>query len=107
MTPAPQVDLQCIKIEKTKASLPCSAGILPALLNFAHAAQIAAATRLLQTNFSACYRHLTSWERNANSNAAPETERKERVSGTTAVGPRAGWQRYLPSMATSAILSNF
>ena len=35
MTPAPQGRcLQCIKIEKTKASLPCSAGILPALFEF-------------------------------------------------------------------------
>jgi len=80
---------------------------MSALLNFAHAAQIAAATCLLQTNFSACYRHLTSWEQMTNSNAAPDRERKERVSGTTAVSTLAGWQRYLPSMAASAMLSNF
>ena len=86
---------------------PCSAGILSALLNLLTPRPNFAAIRLLQTNFSACYRHLTSWERNANSNTAPDGERKGRVSGTTAVGPQAGWRRYLPSMAASAMLSNF
>ena len=69
--------------------------------------KIPLANHFLQTNFSACYRHLTLWEQNANSNTAPDGERKGRVSGTTAVGPQAGWRRYLPSMAASAMLSNF
>src|ERR1700722_4278850 len=37
------------------APLPCSAGILPALLNLLTPSPNFAAIRLLQTNFSACY----------------------------------------------------
>jgi hypothetical protein len=64
------------------------------------------ANHFLQTNFSACYRHPTLWERKTNSIAAPDGKGKGRVSGTTAVSRRAGW-RHLPSIDAATMLSNF
>src|ERR1700720_517996 len=67
------------------------------------------ANRLLQTNFSTCYRHPTRWERptkTTNSVGAPNLGKKGRVSGTTAVSSLAGWRR-LPHKDTSQLPTNF